>query len=139
MNIKFRHGFGDKTNAICAWGSEVETIEHFLLHCHLYSPQRLELFENLKKGIWSFLNLNVKHKVKLLLYGSQSRTSKSSNHEILKFIINYIKETGRFDRPLFCANQWFLDVFIRYAPTDIYLQLQITTNQNSDFTLCCYL
>ena len=51
MNIKFRHGFGDKINAICAWGSEVETNEHFLLYCHLYSPQRLELFENLKKGI----------------------------------------------------------------------------------------
>ena len=29
--------------------SEVETTEHFLLCCHLYSPQRLELFEKLKK------------------------------------------------------------------------------------------
>ena len=85
--------------------AEVEITEHFLLRCHLYSPQRLELFENLKKVDSSFLNLNVKDKVSFLIYGSQSATSKSSNHEILKFVINYIKETGRLDRPLFCPNQ----------------------------------
>ena len=90
---------------MCACGSEVETTEHFLLSCHLYSPQRLELFENLEKVDSSFLNLNVKDKVNFLLYSSQSATSKSSNHEILKFVINYIKKTGRFDRALLCPNQ----------------------------------
>ena len=88
-------------NAMCTRGSEVETTEHFLLRCHLYSPKRLELFENLEKIDSSFLNLNVKDKVSFLLYGSQSATSKSSNHKIYKFVIDYIKETGRFDRPLF--------------------------------------
>ena len=48
---------------MCACGSEVETTEHFLLRCHLYSPQRLELFENLKKVDSCFLNLKVKEKV----------------------------------------------------------------------------
>ena len=48
---------------MCACGSEVETTEHFLLRCHLYSPQRLELFENLEKVNPSFLNLNVRDKV----------------------------------------------------------------------------
>ena len=96
--------------------NEVETTEHFLLR--LYSPQRLELFETLEK-VDSFINLNVKDKVSFLLYSSQSATSKSSNHEILKFVINYIKETGRFDRPLFCSNQRFLDFFFfRYVPID---------------------
>ena len=98
------NGFEDTINTMCSCGSEVETTEHFLLCCHLYSPQRLELFENLEKIDSSFLNLNVKDKVGFLLYGSQSAASKSSNHEILKFVINY-KETGRFDRPLFCPNQ----------------------------------
>ena len=102
---KFRHGFGDIINAMCACGSEVTTTEHFLLRCHLYSPQRLELFENLEKVDSSFLNLNVKDKGSFLLYGSQSGTSKISSHEILKFVINYIKESGRFDRPLFCPNK----------------------------------
>ena len=95
---RFRYGFGDTINPMCACGSEVETTEHFL-------------FENLEKVDPSFLNLNNKDKVSFLLYGSQSPTSKSSNHEILKFVINYIKKTGPFDRPLFCPNQWFLDVF----------------------------
>ena len=48
---------------MCAWGSEVETTEHFLLRCHLYSPQRLGFFENLEKVDPSFLNLKVKEKV----------------------------------------------------------------------------
>ena len=43
--------------------SEVETTEHFLLGCHLYSPQRLELFENLEKVDSSFLFLEVKEKL----------------------------------------------------------------------------
>ena len=46
---KFRYGFGDTLNAKCACGSEVETTEHFLLRCHVYSSQRLELFQNLEK------------------------------------------------------------------------------------------
>ena len=67
MNNKFRHAFGDTINTVCACGSEVETTEHFLLRCHLYSPQRLELFENLEKVDSSFLNLKVKEKVSFLL------------------------------------------------------------------------
>ena len=86
---------------MCTSGREVETTEHFPLSCHFYAPQRLEFFENLEK----ILILKVKDKVSLLLYGSQSATYKSPNHEILKFVINYIKETGRFDRPVFCPNQ----------------------------------
>ena len=95
------HGFADTINAMCACESEVETTEHLLLRCHLYSPQRLELFESLEKVDSSFLNLNVKDKVSFLLYGSHSATSKRSNHEILNFVINYIKGTGRFLIDLF--------------------------------------
>ena len=46
-----------------ACGNEVETTEHFLLRCHLYSPKTLELFKNLEKVDSNFLNLNVKDKV----------------------------------------------------------------------------
>ena len=60
---KFRHGFGDKINAMCACGIEVETTEHFLLHYHLYFPQGVELFQNVEKVDSSFLNLTVKEKV----------------------------------------------------------------------------
>ena len=46
---KFRHGFSDTINFMCACGTEIETIEHFFLRCHFFKiTQRLELFENLK-------------------------------------------------------------------------------------------
>ena len=93
---------------MCTRGSEVETTKHFILRCHLYSPQRLDLFENLKKvDSKKFLNLKIKEKVSFLLYGSQSDTSNSSNHNILKFVIKYVKETARFDTLLFCLNLFF--------------------------------
>ena len=101
---KFRHGFGDTINTMCACGSEVETTKYFLLRCHVYSPQILELFENLEKVDSRFLKLKLKEKASFLLYGFQSATSKSSNYEILKFVIKYTKETARFDSPLFCPN-----------------------------------
>ena len=46
---KFRHGFSETINPMCACGTEFETTEHFFLRCHFYSTQRLKLFENLKK------------------------------------------------------------------------------------------
>ena len=45
---KFRHGFADTINPMCACG--VQTMEHFLLRCHFYSTQRLELFDNLERA-----------------------------------------------------------------------------------------
>ena len=59
---KFRYGFEQTISAMCACRSEVESTGHFLLRwrCHLYSPQRLELFENLRKVDSSCLNLKVK-------------------------------------------------------------------------------
>ena len=114
LEHKFRHGFGDTKNVMCAGGSEVETTEHFLLCCHVHSPQRLELFDNLEKVDSRFWNLKVKNKVSFLLYGSQSATSKTSNDEILKFVIKYV---------IIYPDQCFLDVLIRYVPTDSHYQL----------------
>ena len=31
---QFRHGYTDTINPMCACGADVETTEHFLLHCH---------------------------------------------------------------------------------------------------------
>ena len=122
---------------MCACGSEVETTEHFLLRCHLYSPQRLELFENLEKVDSCFLNLKVKEKVSFLLYGSQSATSKSSNHDILKFVIKYIKETARFDTPLFVQTNDFF--FKHYVVIYRYVSVQILMS-SAAFTVsaCLY-
>ena len=90
-------------------GSEFEFTVQFLLLCRLYSPQRLELFGNLEKVDSSFLNLNGKDKV-FFFMGLNHQLPKAPK-KILRFVINYIKETDRFDRPLFCPSQWLLDFF----------------------------
>ena len=79
---KFRHGFSDTINPMCACGTEIETTEHFLLRCQFYSTQRLELFEKLEKVEPNFLSLRAKNQALILLFGSRTN-SKSLNHEIL--------------------------------------------------------
>ena len=86
---KFRHGFGDTLNPICVCGIEVESTEHFLLRCQLFTTQRLELLEN------------AKDQVLVLLYGSNTNNSSNINQEIIKTVITYLKATGRFDKSLF--------------------------------------
>ena len=97
---KFRHGFSDTINPMCAYITEIDTTEYFLLRYHFYSTQRLELFKNLKKVDPIFLSLSASNQVYILFYGSQTNNSKSLNHEILKNKISYLKPTTRFDGPL---------------------------------------
>ena len=92
---------------MCACGTEIETTEHFFLRCHIYSTQRLELFEKLKKVDSNFFSLNETDQVNTLLYGSQINETKCANQDILNFVIAYIKATTRFDRSLI-SNQWKL-------------------------------
>ena len=83
---KFRHGFNDTINPMCACRTKTETTEYFLLHCQFYSTQRLELFGKLEKVEPNFLNLNAKNQVLILLYGSRT-ISKNLNQEIFKNVI----------------------------------------------------
>ena len=46
---KFRHGFEDTISPMRSCNPEIENNEHFLLRCHFYSSQRLELFDKLIK------------------------------------------------------------------------------------------
>ena len=78
--------------------AEIETTEHFLLHCQFYSTQRLELFEKLEKVERNFLSLSAKNQVLILLYGSQTY-SENLNQEILKNVIFNLKATTCFNRP----------------------------------------
>ena len=94
---KFGHGFTDSINPMCAYGADVETTEHFLLCCHFYSTQRLELFDNLERANPDFKNLSDKDQVSFMLYGSKTNTSENFNQNIIKIIIKYLKETGRFE------------------------------------------
>ena len=88
----FRHGFADTINSRCPYRADVETTEHFLLHCHFYSTQRFELFNNLERG-----NLSGKDQVSFMLYHSKTNNYENFNQNIIKIVIKYLKKTGHFD------------------------------------------
>ena len=105
---KFRHGFSDRINPMCACGTKIKTTKikttknktakHFFLRCHFYSTKDYSFLKALMKT-----NLN-EDQVNTLLYGSQTNDSKCANQEILKFVIACIKATTRFGRSLI-SNQ----------------------------------
>ena len=91
---KFRHDFEDTISPMCSCNTEIESNEHFLLRCHFYSSQRLELFNNLNEISSSFFNLSAKDQVNILLYGYSSNNPISLNEEIIKLVIDFLIKSG---------------------------------------------
>ena len=85
---------------MCACGADVETTKHFLLCCHFYSTQRLELFDNLERANTDFKNSSDKDQVSFMLYGSKTNATENVNQNIIKIIIKYLKKTGRLGNSL---------------------------------------
>ena len=102
---KFRHDFENTISPMCSCNTEIESNEHFLLRCHFYSSLRLELFDKLNKINSSFFKLSAKDQVNILLYGYSSEKPISLSGDIIKLVINFLIESGRFDRPLISFNQ----------------------------------
>ena len=102
---KFRHGFEDTISPMCSCNTEIESNEHFLLRCYFYSSQRLELLDKLNKINSSFFKLSAKDQVNILLYGYSSEKPISLSGDIIKLVINFLIESGRFDRPLISFKQ----------------------------------
>ena len=101
---KLRHGFGDTVSPRCGCNAEIEDTEHFLLRCHIYSIQRFELFNNIKKVNPSFAQLDTTEQVNILLCGYPFNKSNALNQDIIKFIINFLKKYGHFGKPLISLN-----------------------------------
>ena len=99
---RFWHVFKDTLNPVCTCVAEVETTEHFFVHCQLYSTHRSELFDKIVKIDQQILNLTARDQL-VLLYVSQRNNSENLNHN--QFFIKYRKSTGHFDRSRFNANQ----------------------------------
>ena len=124
---KFRHGFEDTISPMYSCNAEIESNEHFLLRYHFYSFQRLELFDKLNKINSSFFKFCAKDQVNILLYGYSSEKPISLSGDIIKLVINFLIESGRFDRPL------IIYIYI-YIYTYIYLYLFVLSNSvNCDF------
>ena len=63
------------------------------------------LFDNINKVDPSFTQIDTKEQVDILLYGYPPNKSNPLNQDIIKFVINFLKKFGRFDKPLISLNQ----------------------------------
>jgi hypothetical protein len=81
--------------------SEVETPEHYFLHCQNYVNYRNVMQSNLNKVTSNVCgNLENKEKIGIIVNGFKLNVIinnvKLVNIEIFKIIINYIRQTKRF-------------------------------------------
>ena len=98
---KFRHNFADTVDPFCnCRNNSLETTQHFLMHCSVYSNDRHMMFNSLQQLDLNLLPLNPETLCKLLLYGDPN-LSFDQNHAILYITIKFICDSGRFDGPLF--------------------------------------
>ena len=97
---KFKHGFQDTLNPLCSCGNDVESAEHFLLHCPQFVNERRTLLSTLGNFNCSLLENTSKVLTQTLLFGNTS-LSPSDNSKILSATIDFILSTKRFDEQLF--------------------------------------
>ena len=79
---------------------EIESVSHFYLRCPNFSTQRNDLMNELHNVNSSITDMDHSSLTDLLLFGNKSFT-KEVNSKILEISIKFIKETERFDGPLF--------------------------------------
>ena len=97
---KFRHNFNDTIDPFCLCGTNnLETSEHFLLHCPTYACLRRKLFDNLHNNNILLLPLEKSIIVQILLHGSDNYNT-SMNKIIISTVIDFIIQSKRFDDPL---------------------------------------
>ena len=97
---KFKYSFQDLLNPICNCGTDVETTTHYLLHCPLFSDERLILINNIRNIDNNILNLNDSRFSEVLLLVNFSFNN-TKNTSILNTTIEYIVPSKKFEVHLF--------------------------------------
>ena len=97
---KIRYNFNDMVDLTSTCELEPVTTLDYLLHCNLYSSQRLELLNNvcILKSIPK--NYRKEKPLNITLYRSEDFNC-NINKEILKATIKFLKRSERFNGPLF--------------------------------------
>ena len=97
---KFKHNFQDTINPLCSCGENIETTEHFFLHCQNFNHFRLTLLNSLANIDPDLPNMGSKELTDLLLYGS-SKFNTTFNNKILSCSIQFILSSNLFSVNLF--------------------------------------
>ena len=81
---KFDHNFDDTIDPMCSVNDGVEDVTHYLLSCHLYTHDRIELLNSVSRITETNVSdLEKETLVKLLLYGNEKKYSFDKNRKIL--------------------------------------------------------
>ena len=94
---KFKHSFQDTLNPLCSCSTEAESTSHYFPRCHFFDALRPTLmndFRNNDSDLPVLIDENLRNN---LLYSNDDKT----NQVILMHVIRYIKDSQRFDEPLF--------------------------------------
>ena len=93
---EFGHNFQDCLNPLCSCSLQLETTNHYFLHCHYYNDIRKILLDTAKEITNICLSdFSDEILVNLLLYGN-SIYSLEENKEVIKASINFILSSQRF-------------------------------------------
>ena len=97
---KHQYNFSDTSSKYCSCRDNLpETVEHYLLHCPIYSLLRRELFGNLRLNVSLLTFTSSTYTCNLLLYGNPCYDF-HTNKNILELTISFIISSKRFDSPL---------------------------------------
>ena len=97
---KFKYSFQDTINLLCSCGIDIESTEHFLLHCPKFVNERRILLSTIGNINYKLLENTDSNLTQTLLFGN-TLFDITDNTNILNAIINFILLTIRFDEPLF--------------------------------------
>ena len=103
---KFKYNFQDILNPIYNCGQDIESSCHYLLHCSLYTNERLAHLNDIQSIDNSILEFSDSHIFEVLLHRRKSLDSSnkfqvSSNINILDATKDFLLKTKRFDEKLF--------------------------------------
>ena len=107
------HSFQDSLNPTYNCGNDVETTTHYLLHCPLFSDERLIPINNIRSMNNNISNLNISRFSEVLLF----RNSFFNNIKIIfifNIIIKYIVSSKRFEFSLF--DSFVIHAWLFYLP-----------------------
>ena len=97
---KFKHSFLDTLNPICICGFDIETLNHFFLHCPRFTNERQNFLLKSERIVPDILRKADTSITPILLYGDRS-FSAEFNTNILSSSIDHISSTKRFESTLF--------------------------------------
>ena len=101
---KFKHNFQDTINPLCICGLDLESTEHFLLHCPQFVNERCTLLNTIGNINYKLLENTDSNLTQTLLFGN-TLFEITGNTKILNTTINFISLTKRCDQPLFKQSQ----------------------------------